>query len=105
MESYYGEGCLVVRDTFAGGRGDLNSVTSSTSVASYWGRKTKQSQEKILQRRVVCPKSKRGPEGSRERDVHHKNATYALSSLFGAAKHFIPKNSEGESESTKYSDI
>jgi hypothetical protein len=53
----------------------------------------------------VCLKSKRGPERSRERDVHHKNVTYALSSLFGAAKHFIPKNSEGESEPTKYSDI
>ena len=54
---------------------------------------------------MMCLKSKRGPEGSRERDVHHKNAIHALSTLFGAAKHFIPKNSEGESESTKYSDI
>ena len=54
---------------------------------------------------MVGLKSKRGFEGSRERDVHHKNAIYALSSVFGAAKHFIHKNSEGESESTKYSDI
>ena len=82
-----------------------HSVISSTSVASYWGRATKRSKEEILQRRVVCDKSKRGPEGSRERDIHHKNATYALSQVFGAAAHFIPKNSEGESESTKYSDI
>ena len=37
--------------------------------------------------------------------MHHKNTTYALSQYFGAAAHFIPKNLEGESESTKYSDI
>ena len=37
--------------------------------------------------------------------MHHKNAAYALSQYFGAAAHFIPKNLEGESASTKYSDI
>ena len=50
-------------------------------------------------------KNKRAPEGSCERDVHHSNATSALAQTFGASKHFVPKNSEGESESTKYANI
>ena len=75
------------------------------SSSTYWGRAAKRTKEEILNCRVVCLKSKRGLEGSRERDVHHSNATRALAQTFGAAKHFVPKNSEGESESTKYADI
>ena len=72
---------------------------------TYWGRAAKRTKEEILNCRVVCLKNKWGLEGSRERDVHHSNATRALAQTFGAAKHFVPKNSEGESESTKYADI
>ena len=37
----------------------------SPSSSSYWGRTTNQTKEEILQRRVMCVKKKRGPEGSR----------------------------------------
>jgi len=80
-------------------------ISASSSTGSYWGHATKRSKEEILQRRVVWDKSKCGLPGSREREVHHKNATYALSQSFGAVTHFILNNSEGEPESTKYSDI
>ena len=54
---------------------------------------------------MVCAKSKRVPEGFRERNIHHDNAIKALLQTFGAAKHFFPKNLERESDSTKYTDI
>ena len=59
----------------------------------------------IPQRHVECVKNKRVPKSSREREIHHVNTTKALSQTFGAAKHFIPKNSEGDSKSTKYTRI
>ena len=54
---------------------------------------------------MIYIKNKSGPEGSRGRDIHHANATKALSHTFVAVKHFIPKNLEGGSESTKYTNI
>ena len=74
---------------------DDNSVVSSTS-SSYWGRTTKRMKEEILQRNLMCVKNKRGPEGSRERDIHHSNAKKALSQTFEATKHFVPKSFKGE---------
>ena len=61
--------------------------------------------EENLQQRVVCVKRKSGPEGSRERNIHHRNTTKVLSQNFGAAEKFVPKNLEGVYESTKYTDI
>ena len=54
---------------------------------------------------MVCVKNKRGPEGSRESEIHHANATKALSHTFGDAKKFYPKNLEGGSDSTNYTNI
>ena len=54
---------------------------------------------------MVCVKRKRGPKGFRERNIHHRNTTKALFQNFGAAKHFFPKNLEGGSKSTKYTNI
>ena len=48
--------------------------------------------EDILQRRVVCVRSKHVPEGSMERDIRHGNATKSLLQNFGDAKHFVSKN-------------
>ena len=53
----------------------------------------------------MCVKIKRGEEVYHERDIHHKNATTKLLQIFGAVKHFIPRNSEGECESKSYIDI
>ena len=53
----------------------------------------------------MCVKNKRGPGGISQRDIHHAKSTKALSQTFGAANHFVPKNSEGESKSTKSTDI
>ena len=54
---------------------------------------------------MVCVKKKRGPKGSRESDINHTNATKAISQNFGSANNFYPKNSEGDPESTKYTDM
>ena len=90
----------------SGGKTDnADDSIFSSSYFSYWGRTTKQTKEDILQRYVVCAKTKRAPKGSRERNIHHAKATKALSQTFGGANQFLPKNSEGESESTKYTDI
>ena len=53
----------------------------------------------------MCVKNKLGPEGSRERNICPTNAMKVISQTFGAAKHFIPKNSEGYTKSTKYTNI
>ena len=67
---------------------DYSIILSSSS--SYWGRTTKKMREDILQCRVVCVNSKRVPEGSRGRNICHKNATKAISQNFGGAKQFVP---------------
>ena len=89
-------------------RGNANysedSIVSSSSLL-YWRRTTKQTKEEILQRCVVCVKNKRVPEGSRERNIHYANAMDAMFQTFGSANHFLPKNSEEESESNNYTDI
>ena len=58
---------------------DADDFIVLSSSALYWGRDTKQTNEDMLQRRVVCVKIKRGPEGSREQNIHHGNAMKALS--------------------------
>ena len=54
---------------------------------------------------MVCVKNKRGPKGSRERNIHRVNATKAILQTSGAVKHFFPTNLEGGSESTKNTNI
>jgi hypothetical protein len=54
--------------------------------------------------KVVCPKEKCGAQGSRDYSHHHLAATATLPELFGAAKHFHTKNTDGE-VSYKYKDI
>ena len=84
---------------------DANNYIVSSSSLLYWGRTTKQTKEEIFQQCVVCVKNKRGPEGSRERKIHHAKSTKALSHTFGAVKKFSPKSLEGASDSTKYTNI
>ncbi len=50
----------------------------------------------VSARKVVCPKGKRGDQGSRDYSRHHLAATAAIPELFGAAKHFHTKNADGE---------
>ena len=77
-----------------GSDNDDNSIILSSS-SSYQGRSTKQTNEEIIQCRVVCVKINHDLEGLRERDICQGNATKVLSQNFGAAKHFVPKNLEG----------
>jgi hypothetical protein len=58
----------------------------------------------VSAQKVVCPKKKRGVQGLRDYCCHHLAATAALPELFGAAKHFCTKNTDGEL-SYKYKDI
>ena len=52
----------------------------------------------------MCVKSKQGQEDFCEQDVHHKNATTKLSQNVGATKHYVPRNSDGESDLKSYTD-
>ena len=92
------EGRLISSKVVAVDDGGDEDTPTATSSGSYWVN-TKESNRDILQNGVVCVKSKQGSEGSREKYVHHKNATTKLSQTFGAAKQFFPRNSEGDSES------
>ena len=47
---------------------------------------------------VIIPKEKHGAKGSRKYFYVHALATTALSPKLGAAKHFITKNEDGESD-------
>ncbi len=58
----------------------------------------------ISARQVICPKNKRGVQGSRDYSRHHEAATNALPKLFGTAKHYPTKNADG-GLSYKYKDI
>ena len=98
--------CVGDGDSAASGNsGDADNSIASSSSSSYLGRPTKRTKEEILQQHVVCIKDKSGLKGAREPNTHHENATKVLSQTFGDEKQFVPKNSEGESESTKYTDI
>jgi hypothetical protein len=58
----------------------------------------------ISARKVICPKNKRGAQGSRDYSWHHEATTAALPELFGMAKRYRTKNADGEL-SYKYKDI
>ena len=47
---------------------------------------------------VIIPKNKRGTEGSKEYSSAYALATAALSPKLGAAKHFVTKNEDGETD-------
>jgi hypothetical protein len=47
---------------------------------------------------VIIPKDKRGAEGSKEYSYAYALATTAMSPKLGAAKHFVTKNEDGESD-------
>jgi hypothetical protein len=71
---------------------------------NYFDDTTRRSRRMVSARKVVCPKGKRGDQGSRDYSRHHSAATAAIPELFGAAKHFRTKNADGEL-SYKYKDI
>jgi hypothetical protein len=71
---------------------------------NYFDDTTRRSRRMVAARKVVCPKGKRGDQGSRDYSRHHSAATAAITELFGAAKHFRTKNADGEL-SYKYKDI
>ncbi len=74
----------------------LRAITLNTTWCSRW---------MISAWKFVCPKGKRGDQGSGNYSWHHlAAATAAIPELFGAAKHFHIKNADGEL-SYKYKDI
>ena len=75
-----------------------------TPTGNYFDNTNWHSCQDITGRKVVCPKGKRGAQGSRDYDPHHSAATAAIPELFVPAKHFCTKNSNGEL-SYKYKDI
>ena len=95
---------MTSRNIVASDDGGGEYTPTVTSSGSHWSKK-KRSKQEFLHIRVVCVKSNRGAEGSRNQYLHHKNATTKLSQTFGAVNHFVQRNSEGESESKNYTDI
>ena len=94
---------------FVGGGGRVGSVGSVASrsiqpTGNYFNESARRSRRDAFKRKVVCPRDKRGLQGSRDYCRTHDAATAALPELFGAAKHFRTKNSDGEL-SYKYKDI
>jgi hypothetical protein len=75
-----------------------------TPTGNYFDDADRRSCRDITGRKVVCPKGKRGAQGSCNYDRHHLAATTAIPELFGAARHLCTKNSDGEL-SYKYMDI
>ncbi len=73
-------------------------------MGNYFDDTTRRSRRMVSARKVVCPKGKRGDQGSCDYSRHHSAATAAIPELFGAAKHFRTKNADGEL-SYKYKDI
>ena len=92
-------------DVGSGNGADIydNSILLSSSLF-YLVRTTKQTREEILQHRVVCVKRKHGPEGSRERNIHHSNATKALLQIFLLRSTLFPITWRG-SKSNNYTNI
>ena len=75
-----------------------------TTTGNYFDNANRHSRQDITGRKVVCPKGKHGPQGLCDYNRHHSAATAAIPELYGAAKHFRTKNSDGEL-SYKYKDI
>ena len=72
------------------------SSRNPPSSTMYFTRTNARIESKVLAKKVVVPKDKRGPPGSREFGAHYSAATKALDHMFGAAKHFVPTSREGE---------
>lgn len=87
-----------------GGGISVSTTRSVVATGNYFDDTARRSRRVISARKIVCPKDKRGAQGSRDYCRHHVAATSALPDLFGAAKHFRTKNADGEL-SYKYKDI
>jgi hypothetical protein len=90
-----------VPSTIGGGSSGSRSIIPT---GNYFNDTTWHSPQMVLACKVVCPKGKRGDQGSRDYSWHHSAATAAIPELFGAAKHFCTKNADGKL-SYKYKDI
>jgi hypothetical protein len=86
-----------------GGAGSISSC-SVVATGNYFDETARRSCHVISARKVICPKNKRGVQGSCDYSWHHEAATAALPKLFGVAKHYRTKNADGEL-SYKYKDI
>ncbi len=75
-----------------------------TPTGNYFDDANWHSHQDITARKIVCPKSKCGAQGSRDYDQHHLAATAAIPEPFGASQHFCTKNSDGKL-SYEYKDI
>ena len=69
-----------------------NLTITMSGAQAYFGRSSKKTKQKVLERKVICEKRDWGKPGSCERDNHHAAATVALLYKFGSVKHFVPRN-------------
>jgi hypothetical protein len=88
---------------FVGGGSSVGS-RSVIPTRNYFNESARCSRWDIFDRKAVCPKEKRGAQGSHNYCRNRAAATAALLELFGTAKHFCTKNSDGEL-AYKYKDI
>ncbi len=73
-------------------------------MGNYFDDTTRRSSRMVLAGKVVCPKGKCGDQELHNYSRHHLAVTAVIPELFGAAKHFCTKNSDGKL-SYKYKDI
>ncbi len=77
------------------GGGSVGSC-SIIHMGNYFDDTTRCSGRMVSAWKVVCPNGKCGDQGLRNYSRHHLAATAAIPELFGAAKHFHTKNTDGE---------
>jgi hypothetical protein len=65
-----------------GGAGSISSL-SVVATGNYFDEIARRSRHVILARMVICPKNKRGVQGSRNYSWHHEATTAALPEFFG----------------------
>ena len=102
--SVQSRGTYRVPSIIGGASAGSGGSRSIIPTGNYFDDTTRRSRRMVSARKVVCPKGKRGDQGSRDYSRHHSAATAAIPELFGAAKHFRTKNADGEL-SYKYKDI
>ena len=86
---------------------DGTSISTSTTMSdqvsvggttSYFTRNVARTESEVLAKQVFVPKDKRGIPGSRAFGIHYSKETGTLEQIFGAARNFVPKICEGETD-------
>ena len=76
----------------------MTDTTNAGTGGGYFSQEAARTEAKVLAKQVIVPKDKRIIPGSRERGIYYLAATGALEQTFIAARHFVTKIWEGETD-------